>query len=85
MFFLSCVICTFSVVFMKSFLFLESIQSKAEGKNNTWGVSTLLFIYLEPINFHSCAAQTLLKYTNRFNFGNSSQLHLLCLCNIPHY
>ena len=79
MFFLSCVICTFSVVFMKSFLFLESIQLEAGGKKNIWGVSTLLFMFLEPVSFQSCAAQTLLKHTNRFNFGNSSQLHLLCL------
>lgn len=72
MFFLSCVTGTFSVVFMKSFLFLESIQLKAKGKENIWQGLTLLVLYLEPVAFHSHAAQRLLKYTDRFNFENSS-------------
>lgn len=37
MFLLSCVACTFSVVFMKSFLFLEPIQLKAEEKDKYLG------------------------------------------------
>lgn len=43
MFLLSCVTCTFAVVFMKSFPSLESIQVKAEGKDKYLGSFHITF------------------------------------------
>lgn len=65
---------------------MKSIQLKAEGKESIWGVSTLLFIYREPISFHNCAVQIsiyILKYINRFNFGNKSPATFIIFVIVP--
>lgn len=60
---LSCVTCTFAGVFMKSFLFLESIQVKAEGKDKYLGSFHITF-YVPGTNQFSqlCCPNTIEIY-----------------------